>query len=275
MFDPFKDFETAGYLRNIEGLKDLEEVKRQEHFFFESNLETALDFLHSCRGALEYEHFLEVHRILFGEFYPWAGNDRKMLDVGRIVGKGADLQFEVSESCQRAVQWGLDLGNDKSRIKARPGEVMGAFAWGHPFLDGNGRTMLLVHNELCHRAGFSINWMASSKEDYLAALTLELAKPIDQHLDAYLGRLINVVNPREDWVSKFKAIPGLDGLEFAQDNVAYQDDDPMANARYEEIRRSRNTGTSRDDIEGMSGQDPGTVSNATNSALARIKKAKK
>ena len=27
MFDPFEDFQTAGYLRNVEGLKDLEKLK--------------------------------------------------------------------------------------------------------------------------------------------------------------------------------------------------------------------------------------------------------
>lgn len=31
MFDPFGDYETAGYLRNIEGIKDLDELKRQEN----------------------------------------------------------------------------------------------------------------------------------------------------------------------------------------------------------------------------------------------------
>lgn len=239
MFDPFKDFATAGYLRNAEGLKDLEEVKRLEHFFFESNLEDALDFLQSGKGPLTYEHFLEVHRILFHEFYPWAGSDRQMLGVGRLVGRGNEVQFEVSEACRMAVEWGLKLGNDRARIRARPGEVMGAFAWGHPFLDGNGRTMLLVHSELCHRSGFSIDWESSSKEAYLEALTHELAKPRDGRLDQYLGKLIDRASAPADWVQKFKAMPGLDGLEFVDENVAYQDDDPVANARYEEIKRTR------------------------------------
>jgi fido (protein-threonine AMPylation protein) len=32
-----------------------------------------------------------------------------------------------------------------------PSKVMGLFAYGHPFLDGNGRTMLIIHSELCRR----------------------------------------------------------------------------------------------------------------------------
>ncbi|WP_218833896.1 hypothetical protein [Serratia fonticola] len=58
MFDPFGDYETAGYLRNIEGIKDLDELKRQEHVFFEANLEKALSYLHAIKGKLTYSNFL-------------------------------------------------------------------------------------------------------------------------------------------------------------------------------------------------------------------------
>lgn len=84
VFDPFGDFESAGYLRNIERLKDRKAIKVLEHAFFEANLEKALSLLEELTGPVEYVHFLEVHRILFGEFYPWAGQDRQALGVGRL-----------------------------------------------------------------------------------------------------------------------------------------------------------------------------------------------
>ncbi len=239
MFDPFNDFESRGYLRNVEGLKDLDEVKRLEHFFFESNLEEALALLRAERVPLTYRHFQQVHRILFHEFYPWAGKDRHELRVGRLVGKGDGLQFEVSELCRQAVAWGLRLGNDRARMRARPGEVMGAFVWGHPFLDGNGRTMLLVHTELCHRAGFAIDWLASRKNDYLAALSHELKYPQDRRLDQYFEPLCRPCHPRARWVDQFKALPGLDGVDQADANIVYRNDDEDALARYAELKRSR------------------------------------
>lgn len=239
MFDPFGDFETAGYLRNVEGLKDLEEVKVLEHAFFEANLEVALGFLKSRRTKLVYTDFLEVHRILFAEFYPWAGSDRHALQVGRLVGKGARVQFELAELCERAVAWGFQLGNDPGTMRERPGAVMGAFAWGHPFLDGNGRTMLLVHTELCHRAGMVIDWAASEKDRYLDALSQELAYPGAGHLDNYLRPLIRERQSRNDWVKALKSLPGLDGLSGPDENVAYRDDDLDAIERYDERKQSR------------------------------------
>ncbi len=241
MFDPFGDFESAGYLRNVEQLKDSEEVKYQEHLFFEANIEQALDYLRRIRGPICYEHFLKVHCILFEEFYPWAGKDRQTLGVGRLVSKGGEkLQFEASELCQQAVEWGLSMGNDRRTMSKTPGKVMGAFAWGHPFLDGNGRTMLLVHAELCHRAGISIDWPATRKHDYLRALTQELQNPQDGPLDTYLRPFVMSIAPTGTLLEQLLALPGLDGRESSVDiNISYAADDPKANQAYLEIKRSR------------------------------------
>ena len=240
MFDPFGDYETRGYLRNVEGIKDLDELKYIEHGFFESNLEAALAYLDAVKGPIAYEHFLEVHRILFSEFYPWAGQDRHTLGVGRLVGKGRRIQFEASELCQRAVEWGLSAGNYPKAMRAEPGMVMGAFAWGHPFLDGNGRTMLLIHAELCHRAGFAINWNASRKDDYLEALTRELENPQGKHLDSYLLPLSVAPIAGGELRDHLMLLRGLNGeAGSSAPNVAYRADDPVANQNYLELKRAR------------------------------------
>jgi cell filamentation protein len=71
-------------------------------------------------------------------------------------------------------------------MKAKPGEIMGYLAYGHPFLDGNGRTIMTVHSVLAQRAGFSIDWSATKKDAYLEALTREIENPPKGHLDTYL-----------------------------------------------------------------------------------------
>ena len=48
---------------------------------------------------------------------------------------------------------------------SKPGEVMGYLAYGHPFLEGNGRTIMVVHSVLADRAGLRIDWAATGKED--------------------------------------------------------------------------------------------------------------
>ena len=124
-------------------------------------------------------------------------------------------------------------------MRSKHGMVMGAFAWGHPFLDGNGRTMLLLHTELCARAGFSIDWRQAKKIDYLRNLTLELETPDKGLLDRYFQPLIRELMPRVDWVKHIKLLPGLDGTHESDDNIAYRDDDPVVLKRYAEAKRSR------------------------------------
>ena len=238
MFDPFGDFQTRGYLQNVETLKSLYEVKVLEHTFFEANMEEAFHFLGKVKGPLTYKHFLKVHHILFNDFYPWAGQDRSQLGVGNFVEK-AGFQFEESSLAQRAVEWGLKMGNNPAVLMKNPGVVMGQFAWGHPFLDGNGRTMLLVHTELCARANFSIDWPSSKKTEYLQALTNELKTPNKGLLDAYFKPLIQKLPDRNVWMDHIKALPGLDGASTTDDNMAYSADDEQARQRYDETSQLR------------------------------------
>jgi cell filamentation protein len=65
-------------------------------------------------------------------------------------------------------------------MKAKPGEIIGYLAYGHPFLDGNGRTIMTVHSVLAQRAGFSIDWSATKKDAYLDALTPGNRKPSER-----------------------------------------------------------------------------------------------
>lgn len=236
MFDPFGDFAVAGYLRNVAAEQDLEIVKAAEHELFRAQLPAALGHL-ARRIRIEYDDFLEVHRIIFGGLYPWAGKDRAELLPDRAVTKGS-VFFCHPRDCRRAVQEGLSQAQDKHQMAARPGFIMGMFAHGHPFLDGNGRVMLLVHAELCFRAGMSIDWARTSKTPYLQALTRELEDPRGQHLDAYLRPFLDAPLPRERWLQSAADLPGLGGTGTPMDAAA-QYADPEVAQRYKDYEKRR------------------------------------
>ena len=123
-------------------------------------------------------------------------------------------------------------------MAAKLGEVMGHFAYGHPFLDGNGRTMLLVHMELCHRADFSIDWHRTNKADYLDALGQEIDTPQKGILDRYLMRFKSPAQERGGWGSNILAMNGLDGM--ADDNqVDGELTDPVLATKYKQLDERR------------------------------------
>ena len=184
MFDPFKDFETAGYLRNVRRVKNAEVVKHFEHNLFRAHIDQALSYLASCQ-EIEYHNYLKVHHILFADYYPWAGKDRAAVAPTISVNKGTVI-FAHPLSAQLAVEAALRMGADTQNMCKKPGEVMGLMAYGHPFLDGNGRTMFLVHMELCYRAGFSIAWDRVKPTDFLNVLAEEIDQPGKGILNSYL-----------------------------------------------------------------------------------------
>jgi cell filamentation protein len=116
---------------------------------------------------------------------------------------------------------------------------MGYLAHGHPFLDGNGRTIMVLHCVLAQRAGFSIDWAATSKNDYLAALTKELEDPHKGHLDAYLQPFIKSAVSHGELAANIAAAPGLDGE--GEDTVLGTTDDLELKAKYEaqELKRKQ------------------------------------
>ena len=236
MFDPFEDFEQAGYLRNSYAEKDLQIVQELEHQLFRAGLDQAIAHL-AKRRSLGYDDFLAVHRILFSEFYPWAGQDRAATAPGIAVTK-AGTWFSHPADARRAVEEGLRIARDKRQLRQRPGEVMGLFAYGHPFLDGNGRTMLVVHSELCHRAGFSIEWHRTRKTDCLAALSAEIASPGKGILDVYLEPFVGVHQERQLWGGVIDTLPGLDG-QGTEDTIAGEYSDAKVSQQYRDFERQR------------------------------------
>jgi cell filamentation protein len=236
MFDPFNDFEKSGYLRNVRKDKDQAVIKTFEHNLFRANLSEALQFLKS-KKILAYKEFLQVHQILFSSYYPWAGQDRSVTMPDRAVIKGK-VHFCHPLDSKRAVECGLILGQKKSEMEKRPGEVMGLFAYGHPFLDGNGRTMLLFHLELTHRAGYSISWADTKKVEYLTALSQEIEKPGQGILDSYLTQFKGPLIDRSNWAQSLLSMKGLDGLDEGN-QIDGSLSDPIVAERYQDFEKRR------------------------------------
>jgi cell filamentation protein len=205
-FDPFGDFETKGYLRNILGLKDAVAVKRGEHRAFRFNLPVTLEQI-AGRREISYEGILTVHKTLFSSLYPWAGQDRAALAPSQVLSKGG-FAFAYPRAIRDVAEHALERGHDRAHIRSRPGHLLGELAYAHPFLDGNGRTILVVFNELAHRAGMSIDWLRGDKTAWLDALTRQILAPESDALDSYLGPLIRRAAVRGNHAGRIPGAPG-------------------------------------------------------------------
>ena len=128
-------------------------------------------------------------------------------------------------------------------MRQKPVEVMGYLAHGHPFLDGNGRSIMVIHSVLAQRAGFSVDWASTEKTAYLQALTKELDDPGKRILDKYLEPYIRpaVIDLKEH----ITTAKGLDGGTVGADTVRGSNDDPDVQAEYKQQQLKREEQTSK------------------------------
>ena len=112
---------------------------------------------------------------------------------------------------------------------------MGQLAFAHPFLDGNGRTILLVFMELCYRAKFAIEWSRTNKDDDLRTLSAEIREPFKGHLNDYLKPFVVDIAHRDEWPGMIGGIKGLDGLD--KEGITYENlDNPEVQQIYNAYR---------------------------------------
>lgn len=178
VLDPFGDYSTKGYLQNVYGVHDLEVMGRLETAAFQEQVLGTVRYLRRFRRPLQYSDVLETHRQLFDSLYPWAGEDRSVNapQIAIVKGGHRDL-FCHPADCERAANHALSMSRDHTYFATHPGEVFGYLAHAHPFLEGNGRTILTVFAELTRRAGFYIKWEDIEKQAFLENLTQELKRP--------------------------------------------------------------------------------------------------
>ncbi len=208
-FDPLGDFDRRGYLRNYFHVKDMDWVGRIEHEAYRDNVDGAFRAL-TTLSVITYQDIKDTHARLFGKIYPWAGQDRLALAPDLAIGKAGryDL-FAHPRDIQKAADVALSSGNNPVEMRKNVGMTMGYLAYAHPFLDGNGRTILLVHTELARRAGLSVDWSGLGKNEYLRALTQELEKP-GRVLDGFLSsRIIQEVEPLSAAIDRLRDHPSL------------------------------------------------------------------
>jgi cell filamentation protein len=240
-FDPFGDFESRGYLRNTAQEKDLEIVRRLEHVSFTTGLDEAFNQLFAV-NQLTYQDVLNAHRTLFEAVYPWAGEDRTDNAPELAISRGGVL-FAHPQDIRRATDTALTKGQTNEFMRQKPGEVMGYLAFGHPFLDGNGRTIMVVHSVLAQRAGISIDWASTDKSAYLSALTQEIDNPGKGHLDNYLRPFVRTAIAQDQLATHIKEVPGLSGV-VGGDEVVGKIDEPAVKERYkaQRLQRQRSEG---------------------------------
>lgn len=161
----------TGLLRSLsaEPINTLEELRRFEDDRVEDRWIELQD--EPVRGDFGIEHLQSIHRRLFQDVYPWAGEVRtvgiRRNEQGFLPPEHAGIVVNGAARRMREdgmLTPGMDTARWSSLLADRFNDVNDA----HPFREGNGRTQRTYFDQVAEAGGKTIHWSVLNKEQNIA-----------------------------------------------------------------------------------------------------------
>ncbi|NYJ29339.1 Fic/DOC family protein [Galbitalea soli] len=158
--DPYLDPDT-GLLRNLVGARTKRALDRAEGDLTYIRAVELLERPVPATGDLD--EFRAIHRQLFQDVYPWAGEVR-IVDLRKNI-PGAEHFLSAAAIDRGAMFAAEELRDDamlraidRDRFIARLSHHYDQWNFLHPFREGNGRTQRLFWNRVAADAGWQLDW---------------------------------------------------------------------------------------------------------------------
>lgn len=165
--DPYLD--ENGVLKNCLGAKSEAELDLAETIFVLRKLALLLET--PIEGKFDLAHLKAIHRYLFEEIYPWAGQIRTV-----SIRKG-NTMFALPLRIETEAKKLFSLLKQENYLNDLPFEQMVkrlAFYLGeinilHPFREGNGRTQRAFIMQLAEQAGYRLDFSHLTPDEMIEA----------------------------------------------------------------------------------------------------------
>lgn len=165
--DPYLD--ENGVLINCLGAKSEAEIDLAENIFVLRKL--TLLMINPIQGKFDLAHLKAIHRYLFEDVYPWAGEIRTI-----SISKGNSM-FALPLRIEPEAEKLFKQLKQENYLRNLPLEKMVerlAFYFAeinvlHPFREGNGRTQRAFIMQLAHQAGYLLDFSSLSPEEMIEA----------------------------------------------------------------------------------------------------------
>ncbi len=119
-------------------------------------------------GKFDLFHLREIHRYIFQDVFPWAGELRQ---VGMSKVGGAPFAYPayivpaLTELLGELKSEGFLMGLDRLSFSQRAAYYLGEINAVHPFREGNGRTQREFVRQLALHGGHTLSWAGFSQAE--------------------------------------------------------------------------------------------------------------
>jgi cell filamentation protein len=149
---------------NLRNAEDLEEAER----YINEVAATRLEFILPPYSLATLK---QVHRSLFENIYPWAGEIRTL-----AISKGTTrfcspefIEREVEREFSKMAAADWFEGYPREQLASCIAQSYGTLNVAHPFREGNGRTQRIVFEYIIFNAGYLVDWDSIERQEWIDA----------------------------------------------------------------------------------------------------------
>ncbi|WP_181308326.1 Fic family protein [Rufibacter sp. XAAS-G3-1] len=178
MADLFTD--SQGVLLNTLGITDAHALSKAEANIAWASVEELKQRGGVPGGKFDTDHFQQIHRFIFGDIYPWAGETRADRQFQghkptQATGSREIMVFAPYPDIDRNLQALAAQLEKENYLKGLPLErfidraafYLDQYNYTHPFREGNGRSLQSAFSQLARQAGFRLDFnQLRNKEAY-------------------------------------------------------------------------------------------------------------
>lgn len=168
-FDPYEYPQYPGVLINKLNIYSAAQLQAAEAALTASRI-NALE-ARPLPGQFDLTHLQAIHRHIFQDVYPWAG-ELRTVDIAKGRSYFASHPYLVSSAQMiftRLKQEQQLRGLPREPFAERAGYYLGEMNALHPFREGNGRTQRMFLSFLARDAGYDLRWNRVTQEQMVQA----------------------------------------------------------------------------------------------------------
>ncbi len=156
-------YQDSGVLKNTLNIIETKKLNKAER-------DNSLARLRELEGLsrnpkFNSQYYLSIHKHLFQDIYPWAGETRA-IDIAKGGSVFVPHQHIIKElnNSLNTLENNLKSISNQTDLANSLGKFLGDVNSIHPFPEGNGRTQRLFTNEVAKEYGYKIEWNGVSNE---------------------------------------------------------------------------------------------------------------
>lgn len=158
-------YPNSDVLRNLKDIRDAAALEKWELTVVTARIEQGVP-----SGDFDLNHLKAIHKHLFQDVYPWAGEIRQT-DIAKTTWFHSHDRIEMgmADVHRHLVESDYLQGLSRKEFAGQAGEIIGNVNFCHSFREGNGRTQFQYLKQLGERAGHSIDLTRFKRDTWIEA----------------------------------------------------------------------------------------------------------